>query len=235
MRFVPDDRTRFCLPIGPQPGAMVDTVEEWCAGLNALLRHGLADHAARPYWDAARRGRGGEQLMALQNRDAMWGRSVVSNCYCDGGTITSAAAAQQREAALEAAPSAVCAASFRGVCADPRDVAVAAWLRRGGVRRVVVGHKPSGDSVAALSWRYTGVEVLSADTSYADPAAADGRGGTMVALTLRGPSLLENHAALSGVLHDGTPHAARLDTLGGPGHGLGGAARSKVAPACPLA
>ena len=43
-------------------------------------------------------------------------------------------------------------------------------------------------------------------------------------VTLRGPSLLENHARLSGVLRDGTPHAARLDTLGGPEHGLGSAA-----------
>ena len=227
MRFVPDEQTRFCLPTGPQPGRTVDSVDEWCDGLNALLRRGLADHAARPYWDAARRGRGGEQLMALQNRDAMWGRSVISNCYCDGGTITSAAATQQRAAALEKEPRTVTAASFRAVCADPRDAVVAAWLRLGGVRRVVVGHKPSGDSVAPLSWRYTGVEILSADTSYADPAAADGRGVTMACLTLRGPSLLENHAVISGVLRDGARHAARLDTLGGPEHGLGGAAGLK--------
>ena len=46
----------------------------------------------------------------------------------------------------------------------------------------------------------------------------------MACLTLRGPSLLENHARLSGVLRDGTPHAARLDTLGGPEQVLGGAA-----------
>ena len=227
MRFVPHEQTRFYLPTEPQPGYTVDSVDEWCAGLNALLRRGLDDHAARPDWDAARRGRGGEQLMALQNRDAMWGRSVISNCYCDGGTITSAAAAQQRAAALEEDPRAVVAASFRGVCADPRDTAVAAWLRRGGVRRVVVGHKPSGDSVASLSWRYTGVEILSADTSYADPSAADGRGRTMADLTLRGPSLHENHAVLSGVLRDGARHAARLDMLGGPEHGLGGAAGLK--------
>ena len=227
MRFVPDEQTRFCLPTGPQPGRTVDSVDEWCDGLNALLRRGLADHAARPYWDAARCGRGGEQLMALQNRDAMWGRSVISNCYCDGGTITSAAAAQQRAAVLEKEPRTVTAASFRAVCADPRDAVVAAWLRLGGVRRVVVGHKPSGDSVAPLSWRYTGVEILSADTSYADPAAADGRGVTMACLTLRGASLLEDHAVLSGVLCDGARHAARLDTLGGPEHGLGGAAGLK--------
>ena len=49
MRFVPDAQTRFCLPAGPQPGRTVDSVEEWCAGLNALLRLGLAEHAARAW------------------------------------------------------------------------------------------------------------------------------------------------------------------------------------------
>ena len=44
----------------------------------------------------------------------------------------------------------------------------------------------------------------------------------MVTLTLRGPSLHENHAVVGGVLRDGTPHEARLHTLGGREHGSGG-------------
>ena len=32
MRFVPGERTRFCLPTGPQPGRTVDSVDEWCDG-----------------------------------------------------------------------------------------------------------------------------------------------------------------------------------------------------------
>ena len=36
---------------------------------------------------------------------------------------------------------------------------MAAWLRRGGVRRVVVGHKPSGDSPAVLRAVGDGLEV----------------------------------------------------------------------------
>lgn len=56
-------------------------------------------------------------------------------------------------------------------------------------RRVVVGHKPSGDSPAVLSGAYTGVEIISADTSYADAKAADGRGVAVAGVLLRGPSL----------------------------------------------
>ena len=40
---------------------------------------------------------------------------------------------------------------------------------------MVVGHKPSGDCAAVLSASHTGVEVVSADTSYADPKAANRR------------------------------------------------------------
>jgi hypothetical protein len=58
-------------------------------------------------------------------------------------------------------------------------------------RRVVVGHKPSGDSPAVLSSAYTGVEVISADISYADPKAPDSRGVAVAGVLLRGPSLHE--------------------------------------------
>ena len=62
-------------------GRRVDRVDEWVMGLNEYLAEGLRDHAARPGWDETRSSRGGEALMALQNRPAMSGRSVVSNCY----------------------------------------------------------------------------------------------------------------------------------------------------------
>ncbi|EOD26978.1 hypothetical protein EMIHUDRAFT_443285 [Emiliania huxleyi CCMP1516] len=52
--YVPDDSTRFCLPAAPQAGRMVDSVSEWVDALNGLLERGLADHAARPEWDALR-------------------------------------------------------------------------------------------------------------------------------------------------------------------------------------
>ena len=50
------------------------------------------------------------------------------------------------------------------VCSDPRDATVARWLRRSGVRRVIVGHKPCGDCPAVCSARYTGVEVRRINT-----------------------------------------------------------------------
>ena len=61
------------------------------------------------------------------------------------------------------------------VLSDPMDPEVAAWLLEQGVRLVVVGHKPCGDSPAVLRSCDTGVEVISADTSFSDIDAADNR------------------------------------------------------------
>ncbi|KAL1503822.1 hypothetical protein AB1Y20_012289 [Prymnesium parvum] len=220
MGVVPDDSTPFSLPTEPYPVRRVDGVHEWAAAMNAFLRRGLADHAARPEWDEARTARGGEQLLAVQNREASWGRTIVSNCYCDGGTITSTAAALRRAEFLSRPPSD--AFAFAALCSDPRDQRVADWLASASIRRVVVGHKPSGDSPAVLSSRYTGVELISADTSYADPQAADGRGQSVACVLLRGPSLDENHSLVYGTLADGRRHEARLATLGGAADGEGG-------------
>ena len=40
----------------------------------------------------------------------------------------------------------LCTYIFAGVCSDPRDQRVADWLLQSGIKRVVVGHKPCGDS-----------------------------------------------------------------------------------------
>jgi len=159
--------------------------------------------------------------MALQNRTAMWGRSVISNCYCDGGNITSNVSAGER-AKAEAEGENGRAVAYEGVCSDPRDETWASWLREHGVRRVIVGHKPSGDSPAVLSSRYTGVEVLSADTSYSDPQTGDGRGGAVAGILLRGESLDAMHSVVFGVLRDGSVHEATLPTLSGGQDGRGG-------------
>jgi hypothetical protein len=60
---------------------------------------------------------------APQNRCAMWGRSLISNCYADGGNITSPPAEAERAAAW--ARGATDALAFEGVSSDPRDPAVA--------------------------------------------------------------------------------------------------------------
>jgi len=217
MGFVPDHNTRFAFPSqqqGSSGGRHCATAREWVVELNAFLKWGLQDHAERPDWDVDRTTRGGEALMALQNRAAMRGRTVISNCFCDGGVITNAESRGRYAEAVrcfESDPLAV-----EGLCSDPRDATVAAWLRSDGVRRVVVGHKPSGDSPAILKASDEGsLEVISADTSFSDQDAADNRGKAMACVLLRGTSLDVNHAVIYGVLRDGRHHEARLQTLGG--------------------
>ena len=68
------------------PVTALANAARWASELNAFLHRGLADHLAQPEWDAERFHRGGEQLLALQNRCAMWGRSIISNCCQAGGT-----------------------------------------------------------------------------------------------------------------------------------------------------
>ena len=80
---------------------MCDNVFEWTKALNDFLKRGLDDHWKRPLWDADRVSRGGEALMALQNRSAMWGRSIISNCYGDGGCIITKSALKTYTEALE--------------------------------------------------------------------------------------------------------------------------------------
>ena len=95
---------------------------------------------------------------------------------------------------------------------------------------MIVGHKPSGDCPAALLSRYTGVEVVSADTSYADVTDVTGlaRGASMACVSLVGPSLTTNAARLWGVLNDGREHDVQLATLEGgrrPSKGVEGDGR----------
>ena len=224
---VPEDATRFCTPPNPQPfRELSGGVAEWAKEMNALMQRGLADHAARPEWDSSRRERGGEVLLALQNRASLSGRCVVSGAYADGGTITSADAAARRAQINERAASTPNheALLYESWTSDPRDETVAKWLLEGGVRRVVVGHKPSGDSPAVLAAKYTGVEIISADTCYADGGSADGRGNAVAGVSLHGPSLDVNCARIFGTLADGRAHEARLATLSSSAAGPAGAA-----------
>ena len=94
---VPEDSTKFCTPDAPQPFRTVTAgAAAWATEMNALMQRGLLDHAARPVWDESRKSRGGEVLIALQNRAALSGRCIVSSAYADGGCITSAEAPARR-------------------------------------------------------------------------------------------------------------------------------------------
>ena len=198
--FVPDRNTRFRVGrrgdagFPPTKSFMGERdVDAWVRDLNALLAWGLEDHLARPTF-AADGSRGGDCLLALQNRCAVWGRSVVSNCYADGGNVDSSSASSRRAriwAAVRegAATGAYDARAFEAstkYTSDARDPQVHAWLRRSGVRRVVVGHRPVGDSPALLRAAVGGVEVVMADTSFADVAAPDKRGARLVVATCEG-------------------------------------------------
>ena len=216
--LVPDDGTRFFNPPAPQPMRRVHDVHEWVGEMNGVLQRGLAANIARPDWDASRTTRGGEVLMAMQNRCAMYGRTLVSSCYADGGTVTSPGAPAARAKITAGLAESGDALLTERWLSDPRDTTVADWLLRAGIRRIVVGHKPSGDSPAVLSAAATGVEVISADTSYADPNdRLLGRGVSLAGVSILGPSLAVNHARIYGTLADGREHDAHLATLDGRG------------------
>ena len=222
MGYVPDPATRFELPDRSSRSRTDDigtlSPSEWVEGLNGFLRAGLDDYAARPGWDAARTTRGGEALVALQNRCATWGRSVISNSYGDGGCITTEHALSLASDPGQRAREAIDPLAFERVSSDPTDRTVAEWLLSGGIRRVVVGHKPTGDAPAVLSAHETGVEVVSADTNYSDPASPDGRGRAVPVVEILGQTEFDNRLELSGTLSDGTEHRSVLNRL----HGFSG-------------
>ena len=114
------------------------------------------------------------------------------------------------------------ALAYEGVSSNPRDQEVATWLRAGGIRRVITGHKPAGDSPAICSSIYTGVEVITADTSFSDMGAADNRGSAIAAVMVQGESAESNRTEIFGTLHDGRDFQGRMATLGGSEDGLGG-------------
>jgi hypothetical protein len=74
-----------------------------------------------------------------------------------------------------------------------------------GIRRIVVGHKPTGDCPSVLSSEYTGVEVVSADTSYSHRKELD---------VLKKPFGVCRGAAISLVEIVGTAHSNWLETSG---------------------
>ena len=84
-----------------------------------------------------------------------------------------------------------------------------------------MGHKPSGDSPAVCSSVFTGVEVVSADTSFSDASAKDNRGSAVASVVIEGTPH-ENHTRLHGVLRDGRGYDGCLGTVGGALEPTGG-------------
>lgn len=188
----------------PPTDRLYDTtsVDDWVSALNDVLRKGL---------------RGSPQvLLALQNRCAVWGRSVVSNSFCDGGNVDSPSAVTRRRnvwARKDLLDDARAFEASTGYTSDARDDDVANWLTSHGVRRLVVGHRPAGDSPAVLSAAHHGLEIVCADTSYSDTSAPDNRGSALAALVFEGPSLDSTRTILKGTLKDGRQYSGTLPLL----------------------
>ena len=216
MKYIPRRDTRFERPLSrPPPGKMCDDLNEWVDALNDFLEAGLLDYRSRPFWDEDRTSRGGGALLALQNRAAVWGRSIISNCYGDGGCITTNHALlyldDPNRSELEERDPLV----FENVSSNPRDPKVAAWLKDNHIRRVIVGHKPTGDCPAVLSAIYTGVEIVSGDTSYSDVTADDNRGMALPNIEIVGKSAIDNQLEISGRLSDGRVYHSVFNRLHG--------------------
>lgn len=167
MKFVPPLDAKFELPTSPpQNGTIVEDVHEWVQALNEYLHHGVKDFVDRPQWNEERNSRGGESLLAIQNRPSMWGRSVVCNSFADGGVIYTEDAIKERRKALQIANAEFDPLAFEGIASNVLDPTPSQWLLDHGIQRMVVGHKPTGDCAAVLSSKYTGVEIVAVDTSY---------------------------------------------------------------------
>ena len=213
MKYIPQ-HIRFENAKKPQaPQKVIENLDDWVKELNNYLKIGLIDYKRRPLWDKARESRGGESLMALQNRSASWGRTVVVNCYGDGGNISSAAAIEYLNDEERRQRSKIDPLAFEGVSSDPRNQIVADWLLKYGIQRVVVGHKPCGDSPAVCSALYTGVEFCCADTSYSDTNSVDNRGSAVACTEISGFSPFDNSLILRGILRDGTKYESMHNRL----------------------
>ena len=184
-------------------------LREWIEGLNDFAMSQVEAWQQSPFWqgDVDSRTRGGEALMAYQSRPAMALHTVVVTCYVDGHAMPARKAIDKDK--------------FEGYqkCSDPLNPEVLQYLLEGGVRRVVVGHKPSGAAPAVLRTAgldQLGYEVLSADTNYASSKTPCLRGGSWCEVRI---SLMSggSRSRLHGVLPDGLgKYDFCLPVLGAP-------------------
>jgi len=170
-------------------------LREWIDSLNAFAADQVASWCQDPFWreDGTR---AGESLVAYQCRPAMAFMTVVVTCYVDGKNMPTRKAIDIDK--MEGHPK----------CSDPLSSAVAQYLLQAGVRRIVVGHKPSGDAPALLRVEGPdgrGFEVISADTNYASTKTDNLRGGSWceVRLSLSPDKASSSQSRLRGSLADG--------------------------------
>lgn len=215
MRFVPRDDSKFELPTRrPKPAKMCNDARQWAESLNSFFKRGLEDFRQRPDWNADRTSRGGEAVLALHLSSCMWGRSVIGNFYGDGGVITHKNARKKhRKVWKECWKHPL---RFEALSSDPTNYRLAAWLKKNGIRRVMVGHRPTGDCPAILSaFINNGVEIASADTSYSDIKSKDNRGAAVSVLELEGKNDCDNRLVSFGTTNDGVEYHSNFPRLYG--------------------
>ncbi len=143
-------------------GTEYSSLDEWIEKLNEFKTQALEDWRSCLRWKNGRRG--GDALLAYQNKQAIDNRTVCVTNYVDGKNMSNGTAGSVRVAQYD-------------VRVNPLDEEAWAYLRAGNVSRICVGHTPSGTACAVLR-AAGGREVVSADTNY---AAADGGRGENVA------------------------------------------------------
>ena len=146
----------------------------WAERLNTWKEEQLGEWLAYPYYNSERSWRGGEALMDYAVPGGAQGRGVVYNHWLRNGSKGTPT------------PSIL-------------SPALQQWLLGDGIRRVVSGHWPHGDSplfikspcnngepFAESGVHEDGVLVVAADTSYSDRDFADNRGSAAAAVWLEG-------------------------------------------------
>eukprot|EP00040_Diaphanoeca_grandis_P030919 m.183805 g.183805 ORF g.183805 m.183805 type:complete len:509 (-) comp32168_c4_seq2:40-1566(-) len=147
------------------------SVAEWVQEMEDFVGAQLVEFQTDARWDGQRRRRGGEALMTYGHNSFMQRRSTMVSSFLKDGNLA------------HLSPS------------------VANYLKASGVRRVVVGHQPFGDSPGII--RTTpGLEIICADTSFSDQTSSDNRGVAHSEVIIAGSSS-KREAHIHGTLANG--------------------------------
>eukprot|EP01130_Rhizamoeba_saxonica_P000656 TRINITY_DN10602_c0_g1_i1.p1 TRINITY_DN10602_c0_g1~~TRINITY_DN10602_c0_g1_i1.p1 ORF type:complete len:744 (-),score=128.14 TRINITY_DN10602_c0_g1_i1:24-2255(-) len=152
------------------PGEYTDApVEDWIQSINTFMREQIDNWIQQPQWDDDRSTRGGSALMGYGYASSVGKYTCLVTSFVKDGV-------------------------FR--CPSNR---VCNYLYSNNIKRVVVGHKPYGDSPVVL--QKNGIEFISCDTSYSDFSKKDNRGSAVSEVRIIG-DLFGNYTEIEGILHD---------------------------------
>jgi hypothetical protein len=164
--FVPNLDLKF---VWNQPEEVVgehyEHLDEWIEKLNAFKEESLAQWRQQLRWDETGTIRGGDALMAYQNKRAIQCKTVCVHAYVDGKNIG------EEDAYTPGNKSGI--RSGYELRSNPHSEKAASYMRKAGISRVIVGHTPSGRAPAILVEK-NGVDIVSADTNYAESDGSRG-------------------------------------------------------------